>query len=539
MAIDTTAGKERTNWFADRSVTTKILASLLVACLTTGLVLAVALARMATLRDSAQQIRDGAITPIVNLSEIRRAFLQTRVDSLADQTMATDASSPEHQAYLKDVTAMESALATYGRNDLSAEERATLDDLSKSWTSYNDVVANQLIPLGWAGKMVEFGIIRTQKVKPLSAQIQTDLDKLIASSNQRVTARMKANTAAYDTALVTVLTTAAVGIVLSVLLALITVRSIIGSVRKVSGVVERLAEGDLTRSADVHSGDELGRMACGLDTATARLREMVGAVADSAQALAGSGEELAAVSKQITESSAQTSSQAGIVSEAADHISRNVQTLASGAEQMGASIGEISSNATEAARVAQEAVQAAGSASTTINQLGTSSAEIGNVIKLITSIAEQTNLLALNATIEAARAGEAGKGFAVVASEVKDLAQETARATEDIARRIHVIQGDAGHAVEAIGRIGDVIGRINDYSTMIASAVEEQSATTSEMVRNVAEASTGAADIAGNITGVATAAQSTNTGIAETNRAAADLARMGSELQQLVGRFRY
>jgi methyl-accepting chemotaxis protein len=333
------------------------------------------------------------------------------------------------------------------------------------------------------------------------------------------------------------LVTAIVGIVLAVLLALINVRWIIAAVRKVSGVVDRLAEGDLTRSADVNAGDELGQMARGLDTATARLREMVGAVANSAQTVAGSGEELTAVSKRIAESSEQTSSQAGIASEAADHISRNVQTLASGAEQMGASIGEISSNATEAARVAQDAVQAA-AASTTINQLGTSSAKIGNVIKLITSIAEQTNLLALNATIEAARAGEAGKGFAVVASEVKDLAQETARATEDIAKRVHVIQGDAGHAVEAISRIGDVIARINDYSTMIASAVEEQSATTSEMVRNVAEASSGAADIADNITGVA-AAQSTNTGIAETNRAAADLARMGSELQQLVGRFTY
>ncbi|GAA1807489.1 methyl-accepting chemotaxis protein [Planosporangium flavigriseum] len=538
MGTDT-ARRGRTNWFADRSLTTKLLASVLVACLTTGVVLAVALVRMASLRDSAQQIQTQAITPMLHITEIRRAYLQARIDSLADQTLAADASSAEHQAWLKDIATMNDAIATYGKNDLTASERATLAELTTAWNSFQDIVTNQLIPLGWAGKKSEWMPIRSEKVKPLSAQVQTNLDKLIASSQARVTDQMNRNADDYSTASTTVIVTAIIGVVLAVLLAIITVRWIIANVRKVSTVVDRLAEGDLTRSADVTAGDELGQMARGLDTATGRLREMIGAVAGNAHTLAGSGEELTAVSQQIAASSEETSVQASVVSEAADHISRNIQTLASGAEQMGASIEEISSNATEAARVAQEAVEAAATASTTINQLGTSSAEIGNVIKLITSIAEQTNLLALNATIEAARAGEAGKGFAVVASEVKDLAQETARATEDIARRVHVIQGDAGHAVDAISRIGEVIGRINDYSTMIASAVEEQSATTSEMVRNVAEASSGAADIAGNITGVAAAAESTNAGIADTNRAAAELARMGGELQEMVGRFKY
>ncbi|SDZ30250.1 methyl-accepting chemotaxis protein [Micromonospora pattaloongensis] len=544
MGTDTTARRRGISWFADRSLTTKLLASVLVACLTTGVVLAVALFRMATLRDSAREIQTKAITPIVNLNVIRQAYLQAQVDSLAGQTLSQDAGSAEHAAWLKSITVMNKALADYGdtqlnNRTLTEEESATLNQLTMDWNAFNEIVSGELIPMGWAGKEREVAAVRAQKVNPLSAQIQGNLDKLTTSSQERVTAQMQANADAYDSALATVIVTAVVGILLAVLLALLTVRAIIANVRRVSAVVDRIAEGDLTRSADVGAGDELGQMARGLDAATARLREMVGAVAVSAQTLAGSGEELTAVSQQIAASAEQTSTQAGVVSGAADDISRNVQTLAAGAEQMGASIGEISSNATEAARVAQDAVHAASSASTTINQLGTSSAEIGNVVKLITSIAEQTNLLALNATIEAARAGEAGKGFAVVASEVKDLAQETARATEDIARRVTAIQDDAGHAVEAIRRIGDVIGRINDYSTMIASAVEEQSATTSEMVRNVAEASTGAANIAGNITGVAAAAQATNTGMTETHRAAADLARMSGELQQLVGRFAY
>jgi methyl-accepting chemotaxis protein len=172
-------------------------------------------------------------------------------------------------------------------------------------------------------------------------------------------------------------------------------------------------------------------------------------------------------------------------------------------------------------------------------KLGESSAEVGNVISVINSIAEQTNLLALNATIEAARAGEAGKGFAVVANEVKELAQETSKATEDIGRRIAAIQSDTEAAVAAITQISGIIAQINDTQTTIASAVEEQTATTNEMSRNVAEAATGSADIAQNITGVARTAADTGAAAQSTNQAADELARMAAEMQQLVGRFTF
>jgi methyl-accepting chemotaxis protein len=183
-------------------------------------------------------------------------------------------------------------------------------------------------------------------------------------------------------------------------------------------------------------------------------------------------------------------------------------------------------------------VELATSTNTTISKLGESSAEIGNVVKVITSIAEQTNLLALNATIEAARAGEAGKGFAVVANEVKELAQETAKATEDISRRVVTIQDDTTAAVAAIEQISAVISRISDFQTTIAAAVEEQTATTGEVVRNVAEAATGGVQISENVAGVAEAAQTTSAGIAQAQSASADLARMSAELQQIVSRFR-
>jgi len=173
-----------------------------------------------------------------------------------------------------------------------------------------------------------------------------------------------------------------------------------------------------------------------------------------------------------------------------------------------------------------------------MGKLGESSAEIGNVIKTITAIAEQTNLLALNATIEAARAGELGKGFAVVASEVKDLAQETARATEDISKRVEAIQADTSGAVTAIAEISAVIARISEFQTTIASAVEEQTATTAEMNRSVGEAASGTGEIASNITGVAEAARITSQGVTETTQATSELARMSTELSGLVASFR-
>ena len=160
-------------------------------------------------------------------------------------------------------------------------------------------------------------------------------------------------------------------------------------------------------------------------------------------------------------------------------------------------------------------------------------------MKVITSIAQQTNLLALNATIEAARAGEAGKGFAVVAGEVKDLAQETAKATEDIARRVEAIQGDTAGAVAAISEISSIIERINEIQTVIASAVEEQTATTNEMNRSIDEAASGAHEIANRITQVARATQETAGTVGNARHAAQELARMSGQLQQVVARFHY
>ena len=328
------------------------------------------------------------------------------------------------------------------------------------------------------------------------------------------------------------------GLAATVLLLLVT-RSV---ARPLAHMVEQLrlvAGGRLDVRSALDRGDEVGQMSSALDEALDSITDSLRQMGANADGLSAASERLTAVAAQMSGTATDAATQTDLVAAAADQVSHNVQTVAAGTEQMSASIREIAHNATDAASVAGRAVEAAEATTATVAKLGDSSTEVGNVIKVINSIAEQTNLLALNATIEAARAGEAGKGFAVVANEVKELAQETARATEDISRRIEAIQSNSEAAVTAIGGISDIINKINDSQATIASAVEEQTATTNEMSRNVADAATGSTHIAGSISSVATAANETTTAAGSTSEAAEELARMAADLRQQVGRFTY
>ena len=295
---------------------------------------------------------------------------------------------------------------------------------------------------------------------------------------------------------------------------------------------------DLTSRVNQDRRDEIGELGKYFNLFVEKVHDILAQISQTAQGVADASERLSSTSQQITANSEETSAQADVVSKATQQVSQNLQTVATGAEEMGTSIKDIAKNATEAAHIATSAVKAAESANSAVTKLGDSSAEIGQVIKVITSIAQQTNLLALNATIEAARAGEAGKGFAVVANEVKELAKKTAKATEDISRKIETIQVDTKAAVESIATISEVINQINGISNTIATAVEEQNATTNEMVRNVSEAAHGSGEITSNIAGVAQAAESTSRGAGDTQKAAQQLVQTSAELRRLVEQFK-
>jgi len=534
---DARPGTSLSRRFADLRISTKILLVLAVSSLVGVAVGAVAVKELGVVNDEAEELYSINFEPTVDLANARGAVRLSRIEML-DHAMHGD--DPARQAELeRDMAELDAQvderLASYQPLSEDPEKAA---ELASVWDEYKAVRDEQLIPLSRSGDEKGFLQVRDDVVLPIMARFDTTTNELFDLEVAAGEARHEEIESTYESARTLIMLVLVVGLAVAVAAGLWVSRLIVRPLTVVKDVLGGMAEGDLTQTTGIDTRDEVGQMAQALDTSIENVRSTVGALTESATTLSSSSEELSAVSGQIAASAEETSVQSGVVSAAAEQVSRNVQTVATGAEEMGASIREIAQNATEAARVAASAMQAAETTNATVAKLGESSVEIGNVIKVITSIAEQTNLLALNATIEAARAGEAGKGFAVVANEVKDLAQETAKATEDIGRRIEAIQADTRGAVEAIAEISSIISRINDYQTTIASAVEEQTATTQEMSRNVAEAATGSSEIAANIVGVADAAQTTSAGVVQSQGAATELARLSTELRQLVGQFR-
>ena len=432
---------------------------------------------------------------------------------------------------------LESCSAKLGTLTLDTESRLLLDGTRDGFRGYATLASRiaersaQGDTEAAAALLPEF-LARWEQLEPLAKRAS---DRLEVTSG---TAARALDRAAGTGTLLTLLIS---GFAILALLfaAQATRHSIVDPLDEAVRVMDALAGGDLDARMSVQRQDELGRMGTAVNRAAESLTQALSRIAENSVAVGNASEELASVSDQLQSSARQTSEQMSLASGAGEETNTSVRLVASSAQQVGAGIRNVAQNAHEAAAVAATAVRVAGEANATIRQLGESSEQIDNVIRVINSIAEQTNILALNAEIEAARAGEAGKGFAVVANEVKELAKETARATEDIGQRVSAIRGNSRAAVAAISEIGKIIEQISTTQSAIAASVQQQSAATAEITRNMGEAARGTDEIAATISSVARATENTSAAARETQRAASELAMMATELQRTVSQFRF
>jgi len=332
---------------------------------------------------------------------------------------------------------------------------------------------------------------------------------------------------------------ASVLVVIAFLAALLRARSLARPLQSLTARMTELADtGDLSQRVDDTRRDEIGALGTAFNRFTAAMAEVVRAVQEEIGGLGRASDQIGAISQRMVTSSAHADSQVQSLASSAGQVTSNAQTVAAAVEEMSTSIQEISAGSTDAARVAAEAVAQAEAAAGTVSRLDSSGEQIGKVVELITQIAGQTNLLALNATIEAARAGASGRGFAVVANEVKELARQTAQATEDITTKVASIRSDTAGMVTVIRHIGEIITQIDDTQTSIASAVEEQTATTREIGRSATEAATAAGSISGSVVSVSEATDITRADADAVEQAATVLAGLTGTLRQAVSQLR-
>jgi methyl-accepting chemotaxis protein len=496
----------------------------------------VALLALSGVASGGAAIYDRGVVPVTELGMLRADMKDVRIGILNYVTSTTSELKAKHKgkkeaaeaAYAKD-------LATYRTHSI---DPATLQVMDDAWQEYLKVLP-PLMEFGDKKDFDSYGSYRDAHAIAPSGAADAALLKLTAAEQKAAADRKAQAQREYTRSRTELLIVLGLAGVLAVGGAVIVSLSIIQPLRRMRSALSRVVDGDLGVRLDPQGHDELSELGRSIDTMVGSLRETVSAVSDSAGHLHQESGRLQTVAAGMTVASEESAGLAGRAASAADDVSDVVQGMAANAQQFEASVAEIARSASAAAGVAAEAVAAAEAAAGSVATLSDSGREIGNVLKLITGIAEQTNLLALNATIEAARAGDAGKGFAVVAGEVKELAQETARATDDIARRIEVIQSDTGAAITAIDGIGTVIGRISDYQTVIASAVEEQSATAGGLAQGIQEASVRSSDIAGNVAGVAESATRVHAVAEEAEAASAQMSQVAGRLGELVQRFRF
>ncbi len=418
---------------------------------------------------------------------------------------------------VRDFAKVYSERREHWKKSLPAALASSFEDSVRSAETYFDVAQREYVPLLERGELQAAAAVSADKLTPLFQENDERILRLVALAN---TEMQKAQDEAES----------AIGGRKRMFLGLSFAFAAL-SAYMAWRIIETLRK-SLTESQKMQ--DELAVGMAASEKQAVKLREVMQRVASNASELAGSSSRLTDISGEMNNDAKTSSAQAQNASAAAEQVSKSVETVTTSVSELNSAIKEIARSVSGAVEIANSAVTMAQDTDTKVRKLGDSSMDIGNVIKVITSIAEQTNLLALNATIEAARAGEAGKGFAVVANEVKELARETAKATDDISRKIDAIQGDTTGAVEAIGQIYNIIHQINEFQNSIASAVEEQTVMSVQIQRSLEEAAKGSVGIAKSVTEVADAAESTSRGAERVREAATHLSATASTLQSIA-----
>ncbi|MET0417736.1 MAG: methyl-accepting chemotaxis protein [Actinoplanes sp.] len=494
-----------------------------------------ALARSQAQLDAAQQLK----FRVTDISGWQAGYAFDIVRGAADADADT---APSRAAFLAAMNAFTPEVNALAVLPLTAAEKAEVATVRQAFAKFEEMDREVIAAYraGTPARVAEANYLVAEPGLELYAVIAGGVDRLLASADAREAA---AHHTAETTAARASRTATVVGILALGLAIVLATALSLSIIRPLSALGDRLAdiaegEGDLTRRLETTGHDQFTGVSRSFNRFVEKLAATVREIGSSASTVAHASETLTATAIQIMVSAKATSHQSGAVVHAADEAFDSVRSAASGAAEMGSSLRKIAGAAAEATGVCEQGLQAAQATQELIGRLADSSQQIGDTVRAITAIAQQTNLLALTATIEAARAGESGKGFAVVAGEVKELAQEAEGATDDITAKVHSIQQDTTAAAEAVGQFAEITDRLRTFQTTIATAVEEQTATTEAMSRDITQSTANSAEIAANIATISTGAQTTTSGVIDIQAATQELSELSNGLRSLVGQFR-
>jgi len=527
---------------------------------------AFAINRLSVVNDGSAVISGNYLVATRALGEAAYSATRVRQRQGAFALVSTPAEKAQQEKNIQESQSdFEKAWTTYNATVDPGYERSVADRIQADWKNYGEK-SQQLMQLVYDGKGAEAASYLTKDLKKPFNTLVADLDEDQSYQTKMANAKAQSNADTYASSRTLILIALGMTTALSLLASWLIVSGVSTPIRAMTGAMGRLAQHDLkTQIEGGDRKDEVGEMAKAVQVfkesmieadrlkteqeeaqrVTANRSALVDKLTKEfdirvqgvVQTVSAQASQMESSAQSMSATAEETTKQAGVVAAASEESASNVQTVASAAEELSSSIAEISRQVSLSSQIAGAAVTEASKANEMVQGLLNASQKIGEIVALINDIADQTNLLALNATIEAARAGEAGKGFAVVAAEVKNLATQTSKATEEIGSQISGVQGATQDAVKAIASIAKTISEINQIAATIAAAVEEQGAATQEIARNVEEAAKGTQEVSANIGGVSQAANSTGTVADQVLGAARTLSGQSSEMRKLVETF--